>query len=87
MLFKRSNVMTFCGKNDFCKGSTSLSVQEFEASVGQPFKQGKSDNAEYYTNDMIAPQMSSQGTPGAGNNWIIDSLHRHETTLHKELNC
>jgi hypothetical protein len=24
-------------------------VQEFEASVGQRFKQGKSDNAEYYT--------------------------------------
>jgi hypothetical protein len=49
MLFKRSNVMTFSGKNDYCKGSTSLSVQEFEASVGQPLKQGKSDNPEYYT--------------------------------------
>jgi hypothetical protein len=34
---------------------------------------------------MIAPQMSSQGIPGAGNNWIIDSLHWHETNLHKEL--
>jgi hypothetical protein len=49
MLFKRSDVVTFCGENDFCKHSTSLCVQEFEASVGQPFKQGKSDNAEYYT--------------------------------------